>query len=175
MKVDQRTRHRQLHPVIACDVGDGVPGERQHSTETDTAGYEIGGTGVSVSFGQETRKDTCPLVLAEIEVVRCGETDRIDQGVDSAKAIEVALLERPGSRLRPTESDGASVAELFRLGRSQRQSGAGRSNRAIEPGTGKSIIDLAAVAEVGLGLGAERPDRELPQPREGLGEARVVL
>jgi hypothetical protein len=47
-----------------------------------------------------------------------------------------------------------------------------RDNRAIKPGAGKPIVDLAAVADIGPGLGAERPDRELDQPRKGHGEAR---
>ena len=88
-------------------------------------------------------------------MVGCGETDRIDEGVDSAEAIEVALQEGQGTGLGSTESDGATMSELLQLGRSQRKSGAGQSNRAIEPGTGKPIVDLAAVADVGPGLGAE--------------------
>ena len=97
-------------------MGDGVPGERYHAPDTDAASYKIGGAGVGIGFGQETRKDARPLIVAELKVVGGGEPNGVDQGVDSAKPIEVTLLEGKRSRLRSTECDRASVAEFLRLG-----------------------------------------------------------
>ena len=95
---------------------DGVADEGDQALGADTAGDEIGGPGVFIiSLSQETAKDFHPLVVAEMKLVGGGESDGVDQGVDPAKAIEVALLEGPGSRLRAMHSDCARPPQLLGL------------------------------------------------------------
>ena len=94
---------------------DGEAGEGDQAPGADTAGDEIGGPGVLIGFGQETAKDAHPFAVADMELVGGGESDGIDQGVDPAQAIEVALLEGPGSRLWSTGSDGPRMSALLGL------------------------------------------------------------
>ena len=95
---------------------DGVAGEGDQAPGADTASHEIGGSGVLIGFGQETAEDSHPFAVAEMELVGGGESDGIDQSVDPAKAIEVALLEGLRTRLRSSISDQAPMPQFVRLG-----------------------------------------------------------
>ena len=92
---------------------DGVAGEGDQAPGADTAGDEIGGPGVFISLSQETAEDAHPFAVTEMELVGGGESDGIDQGVDAAQAIEVALLEGLRTRLKSMRSAGAPMSELL--------------------------------------------------------------
>ena len=102
--------------MVVCHVIDGIAGEVNQAPSADTAGHEIGGPGVLINLGQETAEDSDPFAVGEMELVGGGEADGVDQGVDPAQAIEVALLEGPGSRLWSTGSDCPRMSALLRLG-----------------------------------------------------------
>ena len=95
---------------------DGVAGEGDQAPGADTAGDEIGGPGVFISLSQETAEDAHPFAVTEMELIGGGESDGVDQGVDPAEAIEVALLEGLRTRLRSTGSDCPRMSALLRLG-----------------------------------------------------------
>ena len=99
--------------MMVCHMIDGVAGEGDQAPGANAAGDEVGGPGVFISLSQETPEDSHPLVVAEMKLVGGGEADGVDHGVDSAEAIEVALLEGPGRRLRSMRSDGAPMSELL--------------------------------------------------------------
>ena len=51
---------------------------------------------------QQTGEDLSPFAIAEVELVGSDEADGIDQGVEAAKAVEIALAEGQGTWVSPT-------------------------------------------------------------------------